>query len=79
MISRMPFGMQFEQVEKLTMSAPIEYDADSGISWISTDTGRWLLLEWEWAMYSSTSTRNNDEKVERPPTTTVTRSIETAD
>lgn len=76
MATRIPFGLQFEIVEPSAQVRDFLYDPHVGISWITTSTGRQPFVEWEWLTVVSTTTRNRDQDVESPPTSTATKTVE---
>lgn len=75
-MTRMPFGLQFELIEPSEPIFDFVYNVETGISWIDTPSGLQPYIQWSWLAQTSTGTRNNDEDVERPPTTTATKTIE---
>lgn len=76
MNEKLPFGLQFEVEKNFAQRQHVIYNPANGISWVDTSSGLQPLVEWDWYVHVATSTRNNDEDVERPPTTTVTEHIE---
>ena len=76
MNEKLPFGLQFEVARAFAPHPEAIHDPANGITWVETEAGLQPLVDWEWWAYAATSTRNHDDDVERPPTTTITEQLE---